>query len=181
MKHLFGTGSHPLTAQPLGSPYKTFGNEGVDGFNVEVARRLEVLNKSMGRPAAFRATVQEAARVRSEVAREWFVREHDREPASERELSTALARYSRPRQTAVAGDDLTFSPVTSVSALWAIAPPDVAQLIGRAHDSAVADALAYIEREVLFTREGTDGARGPFEPPPVLGRQQTVQRVSSAP
>ncbi len=27
MKHLFGTGSHPLTGGPLGSPYKVYGND----------------------------------------------------------------------------------------------------------------------------------------------------------
>jgi conjugative relaxase-like TrwC/TraI family protein len=99
------------------------------------------------------------ARVRSEVARARFVTEHGREPATARELSDALARYSRPRQMAVAGYDLTFSPVKSVSALWAVAPADVARAIEEAHDAAVGDALAFIEREVLFTREGRNGAR----------------------
>lgn len=65
----------------------------------------------------------------------------------------------RTRSDGVAGFDLTFSPVKSVSALWAIAPPQIAQTIERAHDAAVNDALAYVERDVLFTREGTDGAR----------------------
>jgi hypothetical protein len=37
MKHLFGTGSHPLTGEPLGAAYKVYDNTGVDGFNVEVA------------------------------------------------------------------------------------------------------------------------------------------------
>ena len=159
MKLLFGSGSHPVTGRPLGSPYKEYRNDGVDGFNIEVSRRLEELNKKQGRPAKFRATAQETAQMRTDVAREFFVRDHDREPSSARELSAALARYSRPRQTAVAGFDLTFSPVKSVSALWAVAPPQVAQLIAQAHTAAVADALAYIERDVLFTREGTDGAR----------------------
>lgn len=65
----------------------------------------------------------------------------------------------RTRLDGVAGFDLTFSPVKSVSALWAVAPPRIARAIEQAHDAAVNDALAYIEREVLFTREGTDGAR----------------------
>ena len=99
------------------------------------------------------------ARVRSEVARERFVADHGREPKTARELSDALARYSRPRQTAVAGFDLTFSPVKSVSALWAVAPAEVARAIEEAHDAAVRDALAFIEREALFTREGRNGAR----------------------
>jgi conjugative relaxase-like TrwC/TraI family protein len=158
MKHLFGTGSHPLTGTALGSPYKVYGTDGVDGFNVEVKRRVGA-SVSRRHSVTPQPTGEEVARIRSDVAREWFVREHDREPASERELSGALARYSRPRQTAVAGYDLTFSPVKSVSTLWAVAPPEVAQLIEQAHEAAVADALGYIEREVLFTREGTDGAR----------------------
>ena len=99
------------------------------------------------------------ARVRSEVARERFVADHGRSPQTARELSDALARYSRPRQTAVAGFDLTFSPVKSVSALWAVAPAEVARAIEATHDAAVGDALAFIERKVLFTREGRDGAR----------------------
>ncbi|GAB3261426.1 MobF family relaxase [Nocardioides dilutus] len=155
MKHLFGSGSHPLTGEPLGSPYKVYGTEGVDGFNAEVQRRIWTSSTS----AAGRPPDDLVARIKSEVAREWFVREHAREPASERELSAALARYSRPRQTAVAGYDLTFSPMKSVSTLWAVALPEVAKLIEQAHDAAVADALTYLEREVIFTREGTNGAR----------------------
>jgi len=148
MKHLFGTGAHPLTGQPLGSPYKIYGTDGVDGFNVEVGLRL-----------GKNASEAERARVRSEVAREFFVADHGREPRDARELSAALARYSRPRQTSVAGYDLTFSPVKSVSTFWAVALPEVARLIEQAHDAAVAGSLTYIERAALFTREGTDGAR----------------------
>ncbi|MEU0266758.1 MobF family relaxase [Nocardioides sp. NPDC006303] len=65
----------------------------------------------------------------------------------------------RQRSDGVAGFDLTFSPVKSVSTLWAVASPNVARAIEYAHNAAVADALAYLEHEVLFTREGADGAR----------------------
>lgn len=54
---------------------------------------------------------------------------------------------------------MTFSPVKSVSALWAIAPREVAARIEEAHNAAVADAIAFIEEHALFTREGKDGAR----------------------
>ncbi len=152
MKHLFGTGSHPLTGEPLGAAYRTYDHTGVDGFNAEVARRVRATDEQ-------RPPYDVLARVRSDVARERFVAEHEREPDTARELSDALARYSRPRQTAVAGFDLTFSPVKSVSALWSVAPAEIARAIERAHEAAVADALAFIEREVLFTREGRNGAR----------------------
>jgi hypothetical protein len=51
-----------------------------------------------------------------------FAERHGRPPADARELTGHLARVSRPASTAVAGYDLTFSSVKSVSVLWAIAP-----------------------------------------------------------
>lgn len=153
MKHLFGTGSHPLTGEPLGAAYKVYDNTGVDGFNAEVALRIRASTSSTteGDSTNGKAPYDVVARVRSEVARERFVADHGREPTTARELSDALAGYSRPRQTAVAGFDLTFSPVKSVSALWAVAPVEVARAIEEAHGAAVRDALAFIEREALFT------------------------------
>jgi conjugative relaxase-like TrwC/TraI family protein len=59
----------------------------------------------------------------------------------------------------VAGFDLTFSPVKSVSTLWAVAPPDVARQITMAHNAAVLDALDFLESHAIFTREGAGGAR----------------------
>ena len=56
-----------------------------------------------------------------------------------------IAKHSRPKSTAVAGYDLTFSPVKSVSTLWAVAAPPLAARIERAHQAAVKDALAFIE------------------------------------
>ncbi|GAB7003551.1 hypothetical protein JCM18899A_10220 [Nocardioides sp. AN3] len=159
MGNLFGTGCHPVTGTALGAAYRVFEHDGVDGFNVEVARRVEALNRTVGRPAKAAAPLVEVARIRTELARERFVAERGREPVSVRELAGAVARYSRPQQTAVAGFDLTFSPVKSVSALWAVAPPAVAAAIEQAHHAAVADALAFIEDRALFTREGRNGAR----------------------
>ena len=66
------------------------------------------------------------ARVRTEVAREFFLAEHGRQPEDARELAATIAKHSRPRTQTVAGYDLTFSPVKSVSALWAVADPATA-------------------------------------------------------
>ena len=64
----------------------------------------------------------------------------------------------------VAGYDLTFSPVKSVSTLWAVADPHLAARIERAHQAAVQDALNFIERHALFTdRDGT-GSGGSTSP-----------------
>lgn len=150
MKLLFGAGCDPVSARQLGSAYKVYDNETVDAFN---ARVDELLSHTPHPTHADRAAARATA------GQEFFVAQNDREPATARELSAAVTRYSRPRQTAVAGFDLTFSPVKSVSALWAVAPPEVATQVEQAHQAAVADALAFIEQHALFTREGKDGAR----------------------
>jgi conjugative relaxase-like TrwC/TraI family protein len=97
--------------------------------------------------------------VRTQVAREFFRAEHGREPVDARELAGQIAKDSRPRAQTVAGYDLTFSPVKSVSALWAVADPAVAAVIERAHQAAVKDAMAFIEKHALFTRTGPQGIR----------------------
>ena len=75
------------------------------------------------------------------------------------ELAGQIAKDSRPRTQTVAGYDLTFSPVKSVSTLWAVADPEVAAVIERAHQAAVKDALRFIEKHALFTRTGPQGIR----------------------
>ena len=93
------------------------------------------------------------------MAREFFRAEHGREPVDARELTGQIAKDSRPRTQTVAGYDLTFSPVKSVSTLWAVADPAVAAVIEQAHQAAVKDALTFIEKHALFTRTGPQGIR----------------------
>ncbi len=131
MQALFGAGMHPLgpetlrhldpslpqpvadEAMRLGVPYRVSGR--VDEFRIEVARRIEELNKSRGLRRDAPVSVDDRARIRTAVAREVFVREFGREPRDARELAGTIARHSRPAATAVAGFDLTFSPPKSVS------------------------------------------------------------------
>jgi conjugative relaxase-like TrwC/TraI family protein len=40
-----------------------------------------------------------------------------------------------------------------------VAPPEVAAQVELAHHDAVADALAFIEKQALYSREGTNGVR----------------------
>jgi hypothetical protein len=84
--------------------------------------------------------------------------EHGREP-----VDAGSWRADRERLAAadadVAGYDLTFSPVKSVSTLVGGRRPAVAAVIERAHRAAVKDALAFIEKHALFTRTGPQGIR----------------------
>jgi conjugative relaxase-like TrwC/TraI family protein len=166
---LFGVGMHPLATQRLeqladdelsdeniraatrlGAPFKVRDVE-PNRFQVEVARR------SASHAGSTKASVWRD--VRADLAREFFQAEHGRLPTDDRELAAAIAKLSRPPAQPVAGYDLTFSPVKSVSTLWAVADPQVAAVIERAHQAAVREALGFIETHALYAREGSQGVR----------------------
>ncbi len=177
MQALFGSGHHPLAldrkqrlegpgltdadyqaATRLGTPYVVYEND-VSAFGREVAVRIAAVNAADGLPGDWPVPTEVRATVRTQVAAEFFRTEYGRDPADARELAATIAKHSRPKTRAVAGYDLTFSPVKSVSALWALADPPTAARIERAHQAAVADALAFLETHALYTREGAAGVR----------------------
>lgn len=67
---------------------------------------------------------------------------------------------ARGMRRAVAGFDYTFSIPKSASVLWAVADAGTQALIAQAHHSAVAEMVAFIEREVAATRVGATGPDG---------------------
>ena len=143
----------------LGAPFKIVDDD-VSPFRVEVAKRIAALNTAIGMAGRrLRSRRLTGPGCGLQVAREFFRAEHGREPIDARELAGQIAKDSRPRTQTVAGYDLTFSPVKSVSTLWAVADPAVAAAIERAHQAAVKDALAFIEKHALFTRTGPQGIR----------------------
>jgi len=176
MKALFGEGRHPdsdaitqamiaegkrpataLAATRLGVPFKVF--EGATEFRTVVAQRFVAHNVAAGRKGAAVIAEDVRAGIRTEVGTELFHKEYGRPPADERELSGYIARGSRQATTAVAGYDLTFSPVKSVSTLWAVAPREVSQQIEAAHHAAIADVIGWFEANAAYTRVGTNGVR----------------------
>lgn len=68
-----------------------------------------------------------------------------------------LAKGSRK---AVAGFDFTFSIPKSASVLWAVSDAGTQSLIAAAHHAAVAEMVAFMEREVAATRVGAVGRNG---------------------
>ncbi|WP_210481856.1 MobF family relaxase [Naasia sp. SYSU D00948] len=60
----------------------------------------------------------------------------------------------------VAGFDFTFSVPKSASVLWAVADAGTQSSIVQAHHEAVADVVAFMEREVAATRAGATGRDG---------------------
>jgi conjugative relaxase-like TrwC/TraI family protein len=152
------TEANVQTAARLGVPFKVVDIK-PSRFRVEVAKRIAAFNEQAGLPGDWPVPPGERARIRTEVAREFFAAEHGRPPTDAREVAGTIAKHSRPQAQTVAGFDLTFSPVKSVSTLWAVADPQVAAQIERAHHAAVQDALRFLEQHALFTREGPQGIR----------------------
>ncbi|WP_067665674.1 MobF family relaxase [Nocardia miyunensis] len=182
MRALFGEGRHPnadaiqkavlaehmaqggsrdvaariaLKATELGLPYR------IPKPNSEFRQRCAVAygeyNQARGLPWEAAIADEERARIRTAIAIEMFTAEYDRSPSTDRELSGWVARNSRNVPTSVAGFDVTFSPVKSVSTLWAVAPRTIARKIEDAHHAAIRDALAHLEKHVARTRLGANG------------------------
>ncbi|MCY7413128.1 MAG: relaxase domain-containing protein [Salinibacterium sp.] len=64
------------------------------------------------------------------------------------------------RRRAVAGYDFTFSIPKSASILWGVSDATTQERIVHAHHAAVAEVIAYMEREVAATRAGTTAQGG---------------------
>jgi len=62
------------------------------------------------------------------------------------------------RPAGVAGYDLTFTPVKSVSVLWALGDGDTRAAVRAAHHAAVAQTVAVLESRVAATRVGYGGS-----------------------
>ena len=118
MQALFGSGHHPLAQRRrdqlqgpdltdrdyqavtgLGVPYKVYAHD-VSPFRLEVAERIANLNTSQGLPGGSARSVTVSlthrARIRTEVAVEFFRNEHGRDPEDAREIAATIAKHSRP-------------------------------------------------------------------------------------
>jgi DNA primase catalytic core len=175
MRNLFGEGRHPeaerlenaaldagksvaqakKTSQ-LGRVFAIYrGNH--PEFIQETAKRYIAYNLANGEHWKTPVPADVRAKIRTELGNEHFLREHGRAPIDDRERGAFMAKATRQQTTAVAGYDLTFAPVKSVSTLWALADRGVAKEIEAAHHSAVEATLSWLEKEVLFTRRGRGG------------------------
>ncbi|QHC68455.1 relaxase domain-containing protein [Rathayibacter sp. VKM Ac-2759] len=80
----------------------------------------------------------------------------------------------RGTRRAVAGFDFTFSIPKSASVLWAVADAGTQALIGEAHHTAVAEVVAFMEREVAATRTGATAGDGAVAQVDVTGLVATA-------
>lgn len=174
MKALFGEGLHPNAdritrhlsgfglaqaganaAARLGRPFAVSTKE--NRFVMRLRQAYRDYNLTVGNDERASLAADIRARIRTALGREMFTETYARPPVDDRELSGFIARHSRAATTAVAGYDLTFTPVKSVSALWAIAPAPIARTIEECHHQAVTETLEFLEEHAAFSRIGAHG------------------------
>lgn len=137
MEALFGSGFHPnmaarLATLPsgaskamveeasrLGRPFLVF--TAATEFRLEVEARAVLWRAANDQPLDSPLPTDARAEIVNAVAAEHFAVRVGRVPSAF-ELSAEVARLSRAPTTACSGYDVTFTPVKSVSTLWAVAP-----------------------------------------------------------
>lgn len=120
-----------------------------------VAETAEATRLGLGNRT--RLSVAHKARVRLQVGRHLFAEDKGRAPNHPGELEAWIGQQTKPARQAVAGFDLVFTPVKSVSVLWGLGDDDIRQAVQDAHETAVKRALAYVETHAGFTRAGAGG------------------------
>src|SRR5699024_4297390 len=71
--------------------------------------------------------------------------------------TTPTGASAKSTREPVAGFDLTFSAPKSVSTLWAVSGPQLQQAMHQAHQQAVDETMAWVERELIQSRAGKGG------------------------
>jgi conjugative relaxase-like TrwC/TraI family protein len=145
MRALFGSGLHPDADAIVGALTAA-------GATNEEARR----HARLGRPFPDYATLPAvnerlACRVQARLVE---TGEQPSPAVVERWRADEAARQRR----AVAGYDLVFSPVKSISLLWALGDDQTRAAVEAAHHAAVEDTISWLEANAAFTRVGPGGA-----------------------
>ena len=91
------------------------------------------------------------------IGREFYERTHGGKSASGKDIISWINKLKTKARQPVAGFDLTFSPVKSVSILWALADEETSRKISRLHDEAVKETLGWAEDNIIRTRVGHGG------------------------
>ncbi|KRE28257.1 MobF family relaxase [Agromyces sp. Soil535] len=94
--------------------------------------------------------------IRWNVAKTLLQQRLEREP-NDAEVSTFLSDKGKQPRQPVAGFDLVFTPVKSVSVLWALSDEQTSRQVREAHETAWRATLAWLESEAALTRVGAGG------------------------
>jgi len=172
MKALFGEGVHPDAQARVQSAMARGASLEDAQASVRLGRRFPVMDRTGDAwrdrlDAAYQQFHDAHGRrpergperdlVRWNVAAELFRGTQHRDPADDGELKAFVARVAKPPRQPVAGVDLVFTPVKSVSVLWALGDEEIRGQVEQAHEAAWRRAFAYVEQHAALTRTGAAG------------------------
>ncbi|MFJ2301030.1 MobF family relaxase [Oerskovia paurometabola] len=174
MRALFGEGRHPdadrlereavqrgetvaeaMASTQLGRRFPKFEKAEDDGYDARLSAAF----------ATFRATNDRAPEVgverdliRWNVAREVLTERTGHPRVDDAAVARFLADRGAGGRQAVAGYDLVFTPVKSVSVLWGLGDDTTRRAVEQAHEDAWRSTLTWLEKEAALTRVGAGGA-----------------------
>ncbi len=157
MRSLFAFGAHPNDeATMLGRPFLRRREPDDNPFLVALEDAFAAFATEHDRAPRAGA---ERERIRWQVATEVVRQSLDGAEPSEPEVARYLAQRPAVEREGVSGFDLVFTPVKSVSVLWALADDDVREQVSQAHAQAWQRTRAWIEQEAAVTRTGRGGLK----------------------
>jgi len=157
MASLFGEGLHPDADLRKGQDNRLGRKAPVYKGNSEFRKAYDAAVESFRETHGRGVTLQERAAVRTAVAVRILSEAHPGVTFSTEQVRDFAASALSGDRQAVAGYDLVFSPVKSISTLWAVGTPEQREQVELAHEDAWRETLAWLEREVAFTRTGAGG------------------------
>ncbi|MEH6381915.1 MAG: MobF family relaxase, partial [Dietzia cercidiphylli] len=164
MAALYGEGLHPDTDQMMAdgqslSACKLGRSFPIYTGGVDVLEAISAAEKTFLAVEGRRPTADERGQIAEGAARPYYAEKFGYEHASGKDVIAWVNRERDQVRQAVAGFDFTFSPVKSVSVLWALADEQTASQVAALHHEAVAEALAWAEDNAIYTRVGTGGIK----------------------
>lgn len=123
----------------------------------ELAERIATAEADFKRLNQRDPGASEKHKIRGKEGAKLFRELHKRSPDDNEELAKFVTGQLRPQQSAVAGFDMTMTPVKSISVLWGVGGDDARKMVEGAQHAAVKDTVKWLEEHAILTRTGTNG------------------------
>lgn len=162
MAALYGEGLHPDTDAKLTAGHSLASCKLGRSFPIYTAGK-PVLEAIAAAEKHFRdrenrlPDAAERGTIAERIGRPFYLQEGGYEYAAGADVIAWVNRERDQVKQAVSGFDFTFSPVKSVSVLWALSDESTASKIAALHHAAVAEALDWAENNAVYTRQGAGG------------------------
>lgn len=140
-----------MKATQLGRALQTFKNA-PDDYDQYVERSFLNFQAENGR-AARRG--DESFEIRFEATRNYVMMRDGQVDVTDADVRLFMAERGSKNRQPVSGYDVVFTPVKSVSTLWALADAPTQKVIEEVHDRAVREGIDFLEKHAAVGRQGT--------------------------